>query len=501
MRSFAFFTFFLLSSLVVAQQSFLTQQQSGYALLDYHPLTMPGEEVNMGFSGLHLNLQLRNHWYGGLGIYGAVHGERGGFFTLGFNLAFQNYLSKKIFYDLGFHFGGGGGASAPDGGGAFILPHASLGFDLQGIKIMGGYSYVNFFDHGKIESNQWNLALSVPISFLYTNFYRHGESLESEQSDFSRWNHQAVELEYKLHLNNLYNQRGNLSGKTIHLVGLEVLRHRKNMSIFFKADGAYRGIKAGYMDILFGVGKKIDFLKERIRFTPKIGIGGGGGGGLNTFGGLFFYGSTELSLRVSPVLRLFGDVGILATPGFDFLSSNYGFGLAYNVFQNGNYYPHSNRTFLQKSSFKGFEGALTQEYYHGAQRVTAVRDDMYQIGFQLNFYLKPWLFIGGQTSFANFGDAGAYAEGLAGAGLRMRTMFKDKLHTHFQVLGGAAGGGGISTGQGLIIKPSVGVNYHLNSSIRIKANGGYVNALGGDLNTWFVNIGLGYELALLFNHH
>lgn len=501
MKLLILFIFLLGTSIVFSQDNHTTKKQGGFAMLDYHPLTMPDGEVNMGFSGLHLNLNLRDHWYGGLGIYGAVHGERGGFFTLGFNLTYQNYLSQKIFYDLGFHFGGGGGASAPDGGGAFILPHVNLGVDFDFFKVSGGYSYVNFFDHGEIKSHQWNLAMHFPVSFLHSDFNRHGEKLETDHTDFLLWNHSSSELEYKLHLNNLYNQRGNLTGKTIHLVGLEVLRHGKNLSLFFKADGAYRGIKAGYMDILFGIGRKLDVLNNRIRLTPKLGLGGGGGGGLNTYGGLFFYGSTELSLRVTPTLRIFGDVGVLSTPRVDFLSANYGFGISYDVFQNGNYYPQSQNNFSRPSYFKGFEGALTQEYYYGAQRVTGIREDMYQIGFQLNFYLKPWLFVGGQTSFANFGDAGAYAEGIAGIGVRMSPFFKDKFHTHVQVLGGAAGGGGISTGQGLIIKPSIGLNYHLNSSISLKANGGYVNALGGDLNTWFVNVGLGYELSLLFNNY
>ena len=45
------------------------------------------------------------------------------FFTLGVNAGIKKHFSKKFYIDTGFHFGGGGGAGAPDGGGAFILPH------------------------------------------------------------------------------------------------------------------------------------------------------------------------------------------------------------------------------------------------------------------------------------------------------------------------------------------------------------------------------------------
>lgn len=489
------------SVVVYAQDKSLSFEQKAKIAMDYHPLNMPNDEVDMGFAGIHFEMELMKHFYGGLAIYGAVHGDRGGFFTLGFDANYQNKIGKYFMYDFGFHFGGGGGASAPDGGGAFMLPHANVGVDFNRFSLTTGYSYCNFFDHGLIKSHQWNVALKMPLTFAYTDFNRRGEVLENTSKDYPFWNTTASELEYKLHLNNLYNRRGNLVGETIHLVGLEILRHGENLSLFFKADGAYHGIKAGYMDILFGVGKKFDFLKDRFRFTPKVGLGGGGGGGLNTFGGLFTYGSAELSLRVTPTLRLFGDLGVLATPKFDFLSTNYGFGLSYNVFQNGNYYPHQKVNFSQASSFKGLEAILTQEFYPGAQRVTNKRVDMYQIGFQMNFYLRPWLFLGGQTSFANFGDAGAYAEGIAGAGIRFNPILKDKLSFHLQMLGGAAGGGGISTGQGLIVKPSGGASWKVNSKFSAQLNAGYVKALGGELNTGFVNVGVAYNFSLLFNRH
>ena len=100
---------------------------------------MPNNEVDIRFTGIHYNVELSD-WgaYGGLGIYGAVSGIRGGFFTLGLNLGVREYLSDQLFTDIGFNFGGGGGAAAPDGGGAFILPHINLGFDFKDFRVQTG---------------------------------------------------------------------------------------------------------------------------------------------------------------------------------------------------------------------------------------------------------------------------------------------------------------------------------------------------------------------------
>ena len=63
--------------------------------------------------------------------------------------------------------------------------------------------------------------------------------------------------------------------------------------------------------------------------------------------------------------------------------------------------------------------------------------------------------------------------------------------------GGGAGGGGISTGEGLIIKPSVGMNYQINSGFSLRGAVGYVKARGGSLSSPMINLGLSYRLAFL----
>ena len=98
------------------------KNQKGFMKLDFLSLKMfetsIANEPNMELTGIHYNLLLNENFYTGVGIYGAVTGKRGGFFTLGINAGFKQKITNRLYIDTGFHFGGGGGASAPDGGGA-----------------------------------------------------------------------------------------------------------------------------------------------------------------------------------------------------------------------------------------------------------------------------------------------------------------------------------------------------------------------------------------------
>ena len=122
---------------------------------------------------------------------------------------------------------------------------------------------------------------------------------------------------------------------------------------------------------------------------------------------------------------------------------------------------------------------------------------LHQISMQINVDLNKNIFVAGQTSFANFGNAGAYAEGLIGLGLKKSNLFNNSISIFAQILGGAAGGGNISTGQGLIVKPSIGLDYKLSNTLNFRTSAGYVKAKGGNLSSPFINLGIKYNITFL----
>ena len=502
--------FFLFTILISYQVTYSQTQeipkkitQKGFAKIDYLSINMPitniPNEANMGFTGLHYNLNLKNNFYTGIGLYGAISGSRGGFFTLGVNAGIKKYFSDDFYLDTGFHFGGGGGAAAPDGGGAFILPHVNLGYDFKYFSLNSGWSYVDFFDDGLIKGHQLNVSLEIPLDYEYADYTVSEKEYKIESINSSDWNQKSKRSSLMVHANNLKVLQDNTGviqkGKTINLVGFEYASYfNKNWFAFLKVDGAYKGIRAGYMDVFFGAGYLLPIIKNSTNVLAKFGIGAGGGGGVDSGGGFMIYPDLSIEQKIFNDVYLSVNKGYLLTPDKTFNTSTFGIGLKYYMERNGIL---SDDNSYNTSKFKGVEVIVKQDLYFNAKRETEPTEDMHQISLQINVDLNKTLFIAGQTSFANFGNAGAYAEGLLGLGIKTNPRLSKSTTFFTQFLAGAAGGGNISTGQGLIIKPSAGLDYKLTNTLNLRAAAGYVKAKGGTLSSPFLNLGIKYNLSLL----
>ncbi len=500
--------FFLINHNYFSQSeiNFNPKEQKAFGKIDFMSIKMPEtnipNEKNMGFTGIHYNLMMNNWSYAGVGIYGAVTGSRGGFFTLGLNAGIKKNLGKRFYFDTGFHFGGGGGASAPDGGGAFILPHFNLGYEFRNFSMNSGWSYVNFFDDGLIKGHQFNIALELPLDFSYSNYSNSEINLSIDELNKKGWNTFSKKNTLMLHQNNLIikgktqNSGGiKYNGETIRLAGFEFASFFKdNWFGFVKVDGAFEGIKAGYMDVFIGAGYIYSFNKNRTNLLAKFGLGAGGGGGIDTQGGFLIYPDISIEQKVFNDFFFALNTGFVMSPNSNVFTQSYGFGLKYYVERNGT---KSNEKLYESGIFKGLQVIAKQDIYFKANRDSGISQDMHQISLQVNFDLNKNLFVAGQTSFANFGDAGAYAEGIVGLGVNTNKFFKNKTSIFIQTLAGAAGGGGISTGEGLIVKPSIGFNYDLNKKLKFRSSAGYVKAKGGNLNSSFVNFGISYNISIL----
>lgn len=498
---------FALSLTSVAQSKKILEKktQNGYVKVDFMSIDMPKfkipNEPNMTFSGTHYNLILGDDFYTGIAIYGSLTGKRGGFFTLGVNAGYKKYFSEKLYADVGFHFGGGGGAGAPDGGGAFILPHINLGYDFGNFSINSGWSYVNFFDGGLIKNHQFNIGIELPLNYSYANYSNSEEEYLFTDIQNADWKSNSSKISLLLHANNM-NARGRsintfssrYNTETINLAGFELAWYfSEKWFSYVKVDGAYNGIPGGYMDFFLGAGYLQKFNNKNTNLLVKFATGAGGGGGVETSGGLLI--QPDISLEQC----LFGNVfialnaGLVMTPNSNFFSNSYGIGLKYYAEKDG--IKSENKNF-NAIKFKGTSIAVTQEIYLKPNRLNNVNENMQQISLQLNFDLNKHIYVSGQTSFANFGDAGAYAEGIVGLGLQSKYLM-NKFKFFGQVLTGAAGGGGIATGQGLIVKPSLGIDIKINENLNFKTASGYVKAVNGDLGNLFFNAGLSYNISIL----
>ncbi|MDG1403693.1 hypothetical protein [Polaribacter sp.] len=498
------FALVLSGQLLDAQNEIVPKKKSqkAFAKLDFLSLDLPKDDPNMGFTGIHYNLMLNDWSYAGLGIYGAVSGNKGGFFTLGVNAGIKKYVSDVFYVDAGFHFGGGGGAGAPDGGGAFILPHFNLGYNFKHFSINSGWSYVDFFDGGNIKGHQLNVGLEIPLGYSFSNYEASENEFNFEMLERSSWNVNSKRTSLMLHLNNLKIEGDDtninvqkFNRATIRLAGFELATYfSKNWFSFLKVDGAFDGIKAGYMDVFLGGGYHFSFNKNRTNILAKFGVGAGGGGGVDTKGGFLMYPDISLEQKLFKNTFLSINKGFVMSPDSHFYTSSFGVGLKYYIDRNGII---SEEKSFSKGKFKGIELITKQDLYFNAKRDGNPTENLHQISLQINLNLNKNIYVTGQTSFANFGNAGAYAEGIVGLGTRTNPLLKDKVIFFGQILGGAAGGGDISTGEGFIVKPSAGLSYKLNNTLSFRTAAGFVKAKGGNLSNPFVNFGIKYHLSFL----
>lgn len=478
-------------------------KQKGFLQADFLAVKMPNGEKNIGLTGIHYNLNINKNFYAGLGYYGAVSGLRGGFFTLGLKAGVQANISKQLFVDAGAYFGGGGGADAPDGGGAVVLSHVNLGYQFPKFAITAGYSYINFFDGGLIKGSQLNYAVRIPFQLKHAPFADSEKTINYADAKNTQWNTKSKNVSFALRFNQLSPKKksqettGNsLVGRTIQLVGFELSSDLgRNDFLFARADGAYKGIQGGYLDVLVGYGHRFMFFNDNTNIALKFGMGPGGGGGVDTQGGFLIYPDISITQKIWKNLNISLNKGLLMTPNQHFYGSTFGLALQFNLQQNG--FIYDNDQHFDSAVFKGLEIIAGQEIYFNAKRQVNPTENMQQVFTQINFYLKKQWYLATHVSFANFGNAGAYGEGTFGLGVTTADRMHTKLKAFAQVMAGGSGGGNMDVGQGLIVKPSVGLQYHLLPVLDLRSSFGHVKALDGRLSSSFLNLGVTYKIALL----
>jgi hypothetical protein len=130
-------------------------------------LSLPGKE-KMGIVGGSLLTDVADGVSLGIGSYGAVSGQRGGFITLGVAGQVRQRISPRWQAHAGLYVGAGGGngGQALAGGGLMLRGDVGLTYETDGYGNFGlGLSHVNF-PSGVIRSTQPYLLYEYPFYSL-----------------------------------------------------------------------------------------------------------------------------------------------------------------------------------------------------------------------------------------------------------------------------------------------------------------------------------------------
>ncbi|WP_369047547.1 hypothetical protein [Tenacibaculum sp. UWU-22] len=508
-RYISYFLFSLLSFYSYGQKSLSTLQGkelNNNVRLNFIPVKMPTDKFaklkpTMGLAGLHYQVPINNWLYGGAAFHFAVTGDQGGLFTLGVELGINKQLYKNIYFDANIHFGGGGGYRYLINDGGFINPNIGLQYKKNDYSFGIQYSHINFLS-GEIKSNAISFFIQIPSVLRFINYNdAHQQFVANNLSPDSFWykpavkNAQQIRFDFFKPIGNSKKDNGTPLTQTLYLIGFEYQKYlNKNTFIFTHTDAIYKGLRAGFMDLFLGVGYH-PYQSKYINIFGKLGTGAAGGR-VAAEGGWMIYPSAGIDLKLTSNIALSGHVGYYKAIAGDLEAYTYGFGLKYYGLNNGispdknkTYYTHGLRMELQNQTY--FNVAKTDDIYNASEI------NLQLIGLKGNYDVTRWLYIAGEASFAYDGRSGGYAHGLIGGGVYSPQFLNNKMRGFIEFMGGAGGGGGVDTSEGILIRSTAGISYSFMNNISAIVSGGKYYTPFGNVNSYNINIGLSFNLSTL----
>ena len=472
----------------------------------YETVEMPAPDARMGLLGFHYLVDLHPNWYAGIGGYGSVTGDRGGFLTGGLTGGLQAKLVSNLWFDAGLFVGAGGGGGAPQGDGFMLRPHAGLRYDFKAVKLGLAYSRVVFPD---TDISSDNIAVLIDLPFtsyistgnndLASSALDHLNTTSDPALGFARQEY-LLKLSAYYPTDSVYNTSGVKSDERMDLIGVQ-FRHllSKNTYALAGVMGAFGGA-AGYAEILFGGGYRLSLTPgDKLRLNLNLALGAGGGGQVDSSGGALARGEAGLEYRFSPSVFVAVNGGYIDSISGSFaatiLSGEIGFTMD-NLGSGFGTNPIHETDTLRWNDWRTRVSHIT--YSNPERKETAYDDKALQlIGLKIDYFIDDYVYISGQASASYAGTAGGYAAGMAGLGLQSDPLRDTDFKLFAELLAGAGGGGGIDVGAGSLWQPMVGLEYNFNDTFSLQAMAGLIKAINGNLSTPVYDVSLTWSFSTL----
>ncbi len=482
-----------------SKDNLITPSPSGLRMT-YESLNLPGGE-SMGMLGGDYLVSVNDHLRVGVGAFGAVQGQRGGFITLGVEGELQQRINDNLLSHAGLFVGAGGGhgSNALSGGGLMLRSDLGLTYETHGYGNIGvGVSHVRF-PSGDISSTQPYVQYEYPFHSLLGAGWVSGPKMESgikldpvqaNENEFS-----LVGRHYQF-ASSVKRDDGQAQSSSMQLVGVEWLSYLDDhWFVKVESEGAMGGDNNGYMQILLGGGLRLP-ITNSTSLKLHVAAGPAGGGGADVGGGLLLDAGLGLQQKVSRNLALELSAGAVTAPSHSFealslaLKLNYQFGLPNVGADPVSWYG------LGEFDTTPLRVRLSNQTYFKADeqwRNGDVNQEVSNLGVQVDYFLSDNWFLTGQGLAAYAGDAGAYMVGEVGLGSVWNVT--PNWFIEGEALFGAAGGGGIAVGSGLVVQANASVGYRINKALSVMATAGHVEALQGDFKAHVAGFALAYQFS------
>jgi len=437
---------------------------AGRYRFSYEDISVSSSE-DMGTVGVHYDAKPFDSFtdtYLGFGGYGAMTGDRGGFFTGGATLGVHKFLNilgmdKRYAFDAGIFAGGGGGADAFPGGGLMLRSHLMLEKEFDLATLRYGLARTDFPNTTNTNDNDthFSIGLSVPErSFSSKSLKTSGVSLKEHY--LSR-RIVPVMMQYSPDSGAKKRSGGTLAAD-ISLLGFQQHQYLDdNFYRTFEVYGAGNGGTDGFAKVLGGVGFNYPIFSW-INADTKLSMGMAGGGDIDTGGGLIIQPMAGFEIPLFDQWNLKPMLGKTYAPDGSFSATTTELGLTWtgiktqrgssSVIPSETNFSIRNKTYFPDSDAKTKNGSAYDAQIH-------------QLGVELSKPINDYISLSGSAYGAYSGSVGAYAEGLFGVKINPINMYNDQSTwsplVRYEV--GVGGGGGMDVGEGLIHQWTIGVDY------------------------------------------
>lgn len=445
----------------------------------------------------------------GVASYGAVRGHRGGFITLGLAAEGRWAITQDWAAEAGAFVGGGGGRGGATlaGGGLMLRSHAGLSYNLRSWghpsgRLGLGVSMVDF-PSGVVRSRQPYLSYEHDFNALVSSGWPSVSGMRSESSSVSSWpvRPQAFSLtarHYRIPAG-VVEDGGGAQHPTMELLGAQWISELNRHSYLrLHAEGAMGGRSTGYMQILLGGGYRWP-VGNGTQLKLQAAAGPAGGGKVDTGGGMLFEAGLALEQPLSRWMALEVGLSRVQAPSRSFKANSLDLKLThrFDLPEAGTVPTAAD---VQSFDRRTLRTRWVHQRYGGASsnwrtKPSVAVDNM---GIALDNFLptdkeaRRW-FLSGQGIAAYGGQAGAYMTGLFGAGVHQR--LGGPWFGELEGLVGAAGGGGLATGNGLVVQANASVGYQLNPGLSVLASLGQMAAPHGDFRVRVMGLNLAWQFT------
>ena len=463
---------------------------------DYESWVLPGSEA-MGMAGVGVRRAVGEHGFLGVDLYGAVRGQRGGFITLGGTGGFRWPLTDRLAAEASVHVGAGGGRGGRElsGGGLLVRESLGLRYALPGLAtVHAGLSHVDFPDGGVIHSTQAYAGFSLPFHALL----QAGGAAERlrlpaafDTADYQPYPQAFGVLAREVLVATSTRMDDGRPQQDFTLLGAE-WRTRFGDHAFTRveASAAMRGGVAGYMQVLGGLGLQYA-ASPRATVYGAVSGGFGGGGGVDTAGGFLAAADVGLQWEVAPQWQVDVAAGYFTAPEGSLRAKTVTLRVAHAF--SGLREPQAGADFTPRALRVRF---AEQHYFKGAADWRSLPEvEVGNLGFQFDYFLNPEWYLTGQGLAAYTGQAGAYMTGQLGVGTHRalgQTTFVE-----VEALAGAAGGGGLRSGGGLVYQVNANLGWQVNDQLAVLLGVGELKAAKGSLRAHVAGLSVAYRFNLL----